>query len=593
MRAKQDRKCQMKYDGCELMLDQLYQGTASILKLGEGSISGELAWNRYGVRDPSFLMDMEGNPVTDADGSLSLFFNARDNPILDGGITCVGVAKGNLGADWVIQPTPVFESGSYAAQGSVLQLAPDHFRMYYSPDTLRGFALASSVDGQNWESSRGQLILEPSAFGIRRMGLPFVRRVNNKWVMLFEGIHEGRFKIYMALSADGVSWEPSNQGRPIYDPSSSTWDAFGQANPSLCVQEHPDGETNYYILYNGCSAPHAWDIGILRAHSLQGPWETSSSPILCRGALNEDDAGRVEGARLLGIPSCQPRIIYFGLPTKDSYYGGQIRTASINFAENAIHAQKQSLAENSDAERSFNNRLADKYFNIWDNFPIQRFTNEVESQLMADLIHDSSKVLLLGSGGARELPQLLKMDCKVTAVDISPEMLAIGKARYPHASNVDWVEANLHELPANLMGFDFAICLGAVFNYLRDPTLVLRNIRRALKPDGSLVMSVINSSHPTELKKTSYLPDGRVRKLYNLGELIELIELSSFEFVSSRGMRFFVDMLPKELNSGTSVNEREISLLRNLLELEPTLSELMPSEKGKYITIHVKNTMEK
>ena len=214
-------------------LTQLVDGSAFLQKANAPQICSDWAWNEFGIRDPSLLMDQDGKPIVDESGRITLFFNARDSKRDKGGGTCVGIAHGTPESGWSIHPMPVFSDGDYAAQGSVVQLAPDHFRMYYSPDTLLGFAVASSVDGMAWKKLGDRLILKPGDFGIRRMGLPFVRRVHEDWIMLFEGVNNGRFHIYQALSTDGVAWRPANGGRPIYSHENGSWDAYGQANPSL------------------------------------------------------------------------------------------------------------------------------------------------------------------------------------------------------------------------------------------------------------------------------------------------------------------------------------------------------------------------
>lgn len=310
-------------------LTQLVDGSAFLQKADAPQIGSDWAWNQFGIRDPSVLMDLDGKSIVDENGRITLFFNARDSEIERGGITCVGMAHGNPESGWLVHPVPLFSDGAYAAQGSVVQLAPDHFRMYYSPDTLLGFAVASSVDGTAWGKLGDRLILKSGDFGIRRMGLPFVRRVHEDWIMLFEGIDNGRFHIYQALSTDGIDWRPANGGRPIYSPQNGSWDAYGQANPSLYVERDLYGEC-YFILYNGCSVLHGWDIGILTSDSLQGPWRSKAAPILRRGAHAAWDAGRLEGARLVSILGCQPYLAYFGLSGEDSYAQGQIAFASVS-----------------------------------------------------------------------------------------------------------------------------------------------------------------------------------------------------------------------------------------------------------------------
>lgn len=445
-----------------LLLRRCSEGRAAFRTCTAGELLGEEAWSGFGVRDPSLLNTPEGEPVVDAAGQFSLYFNARDRDLEDGGVTCVGLASGTPHGEWSVRPQPVFADAGYAAQGSVLRLAPDHYRLYYSPDTLLGFAVASSTDGLNWRRLGDPLILRPEPFSVRRMGLPVVRRIRGRWVMVFEGIANGRFHIYLAFSSNGLHWQAGNHGKPVYTPAPGAWDCLGQANPSLYVSDDAE-QPAYVMLYNGCAEVHGWDIGILFSEALEGPWRPAPAPVLRRGRAGEWDGGRVEGARLVERPGYSPSVVYFALPTVNSYRGGRIAYATIEAtaAEEAMACTESE--RNAAAERAYNDQLALRYFDVWDHFPIQRFMTEVESELIEHAVRPSSEVILLGSGGGRELPVLLAKACRVTAVDISPQMLTVGRQRYSDAG-VAWIEADVHDLPEQLVGFDAAICLGAVFN---------------------------------------------------------------------------------------------------------------------------------
>ena len=567
------------------LLCQCVDGGVSFAPVATLRLAGEHSWSAFGVRDPSILCTPKGDPVVDDAGRLTIFFNARDREVDDGGMTCVGMARADMASGWSVDPKPALVDGSYAAQGSVLRLAADHFRMYYSPDTLRGFALASSSDGLRWQRFGTGLILTPLPFGVWRMGLPFVRRVGNRWAMVFEGIADGRFHIYLATSSDGIDWQPGTQGRPVYAPEPGQWDSFGQANPSLYVANEGSEHPRYFILYNGCCELHGWDVGVLVSEALEGPWQHAPEPVLRRGRPSAWDAGRVEGARLVERPGCSPEVVYFALPTLNSYAGGCIAWASIGTRSDANTVIERGEQENAAAERAYNDQLALRYFHVWDSFPIQRFSTEAESRVIDEVVSPCSQVIVLGSGGARELPVLLKKSCRVTAVDISPQMLAVGKQRYP-GSKVTWVEADLHRLPSHLVDFDAAVCLGAVFNYLRDPELFLANVRGCLKPEAVLILAVINAEHPSEREERIALPDGRVRQLYRVANLEVLLDAMGFEIVSIRGVRFLVDLLPAEWNSQAAQHPSGFEILNRILVDESRLSDCMPPERAKFILIH-------
>jgi SAM-dependent methyltransferase len=526
--------------------------------------------------------------VLDEAGDMAVYFNARSAPVGDGGVTCVGLARGNPADGWRVAPEPVLVDGAYAAQGSVLRAAPGQYRMYYSQDTLKGFRLATSTDGLVWHPAPGEPLLVPEQFGVRRMGLPYVVRAEHAWFMVFEGTDGGRFHIYMASSPDGVRWQPEREGKPVYVPPAGAWDSFGQANPSLYPARSATGRTGYVILYNGSGANDmTWDVGALASVHPRGTWSSCGEPFLRRGAPGTWNAWRVEGARLVRDKEKPAALLFFGLPTNDSYRDGQIRAHAVQPAllDRLSSAADEGVARNLAGEKSFNDTLAGRYFDVWDTYPIQRFTTTVECRMLDEGIAAAADVLVLGSGGGRELPPLLRKGCAITAVDISQEMLNAGMRRYPDAA-ITWIEADVHALPTADGAFDAAVCLGAVFNYLTDPARFLAEVRRCLRPGGRIFLSVLNAAHATERQEYAALKDGRVRRLYHHANLLALLAAAGFTPERSTGIRFLVDLLPPEWNAGAASAPPEgREILESLLVQEERLGDLMGADRAKFMFV--------
>jgi SAM-dependent methyltransferase len=420
-------------------------------------------------------------------------------------------------------------------------------------------------------------------FGVRRMGLPYVTRVGEVWYMVFEGMAPNRFNVYMAMSEDGLQWSPVNSGRPVRSTTDGTWDSFGRANPSLYEVPMPDGHRRYYIFYNGCSAPDAWDLGIMSATSIQGPWQSCAAPLLSRTQNALWRNGRIEGARLIKLDEAA-RLIFFALPTNDSYAGGEIHDVSLT-----LDLLTPPKAENHDlniiAEKAYNDALASKYFNVWDTYPIQRYTSDTEAAIIKTLAATSSDALVLGSGGGRELPTLIEAEVNITAVDISAGMILAGRARYPTAS-ITWIEADIHSLPLADKSADLVLCLGAVFNYLHTPALALAEMRRVMRPGATALLSVLNADHPTESDATQQLKDGRLRKAYRLDELGQLVNNAGLVLNEVKGVRYLVDLLPPQWNRGHGSGSPPGSeLLSQLLSLEDRLTETVHPSKAKFLLI--------
>lgn len=73
---------------------------------------------------------------------------------------------------------------------------------------------------------------------------------------------------------------------------------------------------------------------------------------------------------------------------------------------------------------------------------------------------------------------------QVTGVDISTEMLAIGKQKFPDAP-IDWLEVSVLDMPFADNSFDAVVCAYGVRNF-SDLNKGLQEMYRVLKPNGQL-----------------------------------------------------------------------------------------------------------
>ena len=641
-------------------------------------------WSRLGVRDPSLLVDVDGTPVRVGERFV-LYFNARDRHLSEDGITRVGCARSHDLVDWEPDPTPAFEDGAYATTAGVIQIDAGRYRLYYAFDTARGFRLAESPDGVRW-SIRREPILAPDAFRCRRIGLPFVFRQGDRWLMLLEGLRS-HFAIHAAASDDGLSWQPLNDGEPIYAPAPDSWDALAQANPSLARVPIPEDRELACLFYNGCAQPGDWDLGLVTSpEPFVRPWRPVGHPFLTRAEMTAG-AGRLEGARFVaGERPGAGRLLFFALPSRDAFEGARIMTAELEIAaaaaavivgpaeepaaspptQDVLHAAepprpkrrswarrlKRSLRRlqrrllspggtvpasarqsvdrksadrsagkaaarkaerhrakagrnppaarsvepdeparrpldpqtHADAEAQFNDALAQRYFQIWQQWPIQRLTHSVESKWLLDLVKPGESVLLVGSGGGREIETLLPRAGRIVAMDISPEMLRIGAERY-RDTPIEWRKGDAQDPPADLTDFDHAIGVGGVFCYLPQPEMALVNLRRTLRPGGRLTLGIFNAEHPTESKGDKDLSSGRVRRVYSVRKIRSMIAHACYVVEAVRGHRFFVDQLPSSWNAEPGADPELDDLLARCTALEADLVERLAPEQAKHLWV--------
>lgn len=122
---------------------------------------------------------------------------------------------------------------------------------------------------------------------------------------------------------------------------------------------------------------------------------------------------------------------------------------------------------------------------------------------------EGKKILELGCGTGIFSRELAKSAAKITAVDISPDLLQRARSECG-AKNIQFVQGNLEE-PDFLEDNSFdAICGISVLHHL-DVAKALPALRKKLKPTGAFAFSEPNLSNPIN-KYYVFVPDAEKRR---------------------------------------------------------------------------------
>ena len=162
-------------------------------------------------------------------------------------------------------------------------------------------------------------------------------------------------------------------------------------------------------------------------------------------------------------------------------------------------------------------KIRDDYNKIADIFNKTRDYLPLDVVNLGKYINQNDKVLDLGCGNGR-LFELVSKKGEYYGVDISARLVEIAKERYPQAQFFLFDGLNL---PFQDNFFDKVFCL-AVFHHIPSEKYrlqFLKEIRRVLKPEGILVLTVWN-----------LLPKKKTRRLLLKYTILKLIGKSKLDF---------------------------------------------------------------
>ena len=137
-------------------------------------------------------------------------------------------------------------------------------------------------------------------------------------------------------------------------------------------------------------------------------------------------------------------------------------------------------------------------------------------------LQPSDVVLEVGCGGGVLVREMATSGCKITAIDHSPEMVQLAKENNIESienGKVEIVQAVAEKIPFNNDQFTHIVSTG-VFQFVKQPEVVLREIYRVLKPQGQLIIY----GGSKEMKGTPAAPEPFASRLkfYDKKELEDL-----------------------------------------------------------------------
>lgn len=152
-----------------------------------------------------------------------------------------------------------------------------------------------------------------------------------------------------------------------------------------------------------------------------------------------------------------------------------------------MERQTRSQTINND----FYDELGDDWYTSTDHpIALLRAENEVRVPWIIDEIGSNKSVLDIGCGAGFLTNALVKVGHQVTGIDVSEKSLEAARKR-DTTEKVQYVKANAYALPFENESFD-VVCAMDVLEHVEEPSLLIQEASRVLKPEGLFFFHTFN-----------------------------------------------------------------------------------------------------
>jgi ubiquinone/menaquinone biosynthesis C-methylase UbiE/DNA-binding transcriptional ArsR family regulator len=137
----------------------------------------------------------------------------------------------------------------------------------------------------------------------------------------------------------------------------------------------------------------------------------------------------------------------------------------------------------------------------WDRLRAELFGETSDLQLLPALLDPDVVVGDLGCGSGRIAATIAPYARAVVAVDSSPEMLDVARARLADFDNVQLIQGRIEDLPLESASLDLALVVH-LLHHVADPSAALAEVARVLRPGGRLVIADVLPHPYDEYRRT-------------------------------------------------------------------------------------------
>ncbi|MBU0958751.1 MAG: class I SAM-dependent methyltransferase [Nanoarchaeota archaeon] len=149
----------------------------------------------------------------------------------------------------------------------------------------------------------------------------------------------------------------------------------------------------------------------------------------------------------------------------------------------------------------------------------KRWFKEEKEYLEKYLTRDC-KVLEVGCGEGRTLNDITHITKNITGIDHDEKAVNDAKNNFKNNPEIKIIQAKAENLPFENKTFDFVICMTTFANFAQKKYKILKEMKRVLKDNGSIIISVFSEyALPERLKIYSEL-NAPIKEIKDNGTVI-------------------------------------------------------------------------
>lgn len=124
-----------------------------------------------------------------------------------------------------------------------------------------------------------------------------------------------------------------------------------------------------------------------------------------------------------------------------------------------------------------------------------------EELFLKKKIKRNSRVLDIGCGDGRIILLLQDMVLKIIGIDYDERVIKDTRTRFSEEKNIDVVKGNAFDIPFKKEVFDYVLLMMTLVNFSENKLKSLLEMKRVLKKNGSVIISVYSDSAFDERRK--------------------------------------------------------------------------------------------